>query len=304
MQPIVIVGCQRSGSTMLGSMLGAHSEMAAIPEAQFFVDCMPSIKEPFNVSKIVEQIKQHYRFKIWNYSFPPVSENFSTYQEVFESLVKDYALKIHDKKGLKYWVDHQPGHVKHIAKIKNYYRGLKVINIIRDGRAVANSIMPLDWGPNAIHKAAYFWEQRIGYGFAVQRFLGEEQCLTVHYEHLVENPNSSMKTICDFLGLEFEDAMLETSGLKVPKFTTSQHNLVGQGLVNTRSDGWKTELSQREIEIFEKLTGDMLTYLGYSPITTQQTTFKLRERLLLEVSHLIKVLANKYAFRRRVKRFS
>ena len=102
MQPIVIVGCQRSGSTMLGSMLGAHSEMAAIPEAQFFVDCMPSATEPFDVSNIVEQIKHHYRFKIWNYSFPPISENLSTYQELFEFLVKDYALKIHSKKNLKY----------------------------------------------------------------------------------------------------------------------------------------------------------------------------------------------------------
>ena len=42
-RPVFIVGCQRSGSTLLGSILGGHSSIVCLPEAQFIVDVMPGL---------------------------------------------------------------------------------------------------------------------------------------------------------------------------------------------------------------------------------------------------------------------
>jgi hypothetical protein len=303
MEPIVIVGCQRSGSTMLGAMLGTHSKIVAIPEAQFFVDCMPDNADVIADSNDIESsIKGHYRFKIWNYELPISYLGNAKYAKFFKWFIAGYAQDIHKKKP-DAWVDHQPGHVKHIAKIKEFFPNVKVIHVLRDGRAVANSIIPLDWGPNSINRAAYFWEQRVGYGLAVQRYLGEESCMTIRYEDIILDPQSSVKTLCNFLGFEYEDSMLSASGLKVPEFTVKQHSLVGGILSRERISGWQKELPKREVEIFEGLTGDLLTYLGYEKLYPKGVAkLSIPERVLNDAKHIYKSLMNSYHFKQRVKK--
>lgn len=303
MFPIIIVGCQRSGSTMLGAILGSHSKIVAIPEAQFFVDCMPSLPETqIDVRAVEQSVKEHYRFKIWNYKLPKLLTEFKYYPEFFKWLVSSYAKDEHNKVPLA-WVDHQPGHVKNIAKIKAFFPNVKVIHVVRDGRAVANSIIPLDWGPNSINRAAYFWEQRIGYGLAVQRYLGKESCITLRYEDILQNPDFSTKQLCQFLGFEYEDKMLEAGGLKVPKFTEKQHSLVGGQLSEERINGWQAELKKRDIEIFEKLTGDLLTYLGYQKVNTNSIKSQsATEKVMNDTRHIYQSLVNAYRFKQRVKK--
>ena len=303
MFPIIIVGCQRSGSTMLGSILGAHSKIVAIPEAQFFVDCMPSRPDIVVDSKTIERsVKEHYRFKIWNYDLPDSPAGITHYSEFFEWFVSSYAKDEHDKQP-EAWVDHQPGHVKNIAKIKAFFPNVKIIHVLRDGRAVANSIIPLDWGPNSINRAAYFWEQRVGYGLAVQRYLGEEHCLTLRYEDILQNPGSNIKVLCKFLDFEFEERMIGAGGLKVPKFTEMQHSLVGGKLSEKRINGWQKELVKRDVEIFENLTGDLLTYLGYKKLYNESTNKQtIKEKIVNDSRHIYQSLMNAYHFKQRVKK--
>ena len=302
MRPILIVGCQRSGSTLLGSLLGGHPQIITIPEAQFFVDCMPDdLNNTTNATQLMASIKAHYRFKIWNYSVPEYPQDHANYKQVFEWLVKSYACSQLKNDPLA-WIDHQPGHVKHIGKIRKMYPNLKVIHIIRDGRAVANSIVPLDWGPNSINRAAYYYEQRIGFGLAAEQFLGPKHALQIKYENLITQPDVCLKKICEFIGFDYCREMLKANGLAVPEFTKSQHALVGGEICNARIDGWRTELPVRQQEIFELLTGDLLTYLGYTKKFNSPLQLSLKERLLMDSSHLYKSIINKYKFSSRVKR--
>jgi len=264
---------------------------------------MPSdLDKRQDVTKLMASIKSHYRFKIWNYSVPKYPNSHASFKQVFEWLVESYASS-RSKLNPQAWIDHQPGHVKHIAKIHQLYPQLKVIHIIRDGRAVANSIVPLDWGPNSVNRAAYFYAQRIGYGLAVEHYLGPEQALQVKYENLVRDPSHCLKKICEFIGFDYCNEMLTGSGLLVPEFTKSQHTLVGEPVCNSRIDGWKLEMSGRHQEIFELLTGDLLTYLGYTKRFESPEKLKLTERLLMDSHHICKSVVNLYKFNARVKRF-
>ena len=75
-----------------------------------------------------------------------------------------------------------------------------------------------------------------------------------------------MQDIAAFLGIEFAPDMLNTTGLKLPKFTRYQHQLIGAPPRLERVEGWRRTLSRREIEIFESVVGDLLPLLGYQPV--------------------------------------
>ena len=89
--------------------------------------------------------------------------------------------------------------------------------------------------------------------------------MRVKYEDLVEQPAAILKKICRFLEFNYEDAMSE-GGNFIPMFTaTEQHKLVGKPPSSKRIHAWRTELSQRQIELFEVVASGMLFYLGYEP---------------------------------------
>src|SRR5262249_378723 len=147
-----------------------------------------------------------------------------------------------------------------------HFPDAKFIHIVRDGRAVAASMLPLDWGPNEIFTAARSWQRQLSYGFIAAAALGPERLLNIRYEDLVEMPEQTMRRIASFLDIEFVPGMLSSTGLKLPKFTRYQHQLIGAPPQLERVESWRRTLSRREIEIFESVVGDLLPLLGYQPV--------------------------------------
>lgn len=299
--PVFIVGCQRSGTTMLGAMLGSHHQVLTTPESQFVVDCMPDfVDEELDTNYLLNKITSHPRFKIWNFELQKSpSKTSMLYVDFIRWLIDCYRLQ--QGKKIRYWVEHQPGNVKSISKLKTIFPDLKVIHIIRDGRAVANSIMPLDWGPNTISRAAYFWQQRVGLGLSVKEFLPTGSYLQLRYEDVLDDVDSELLRICEFLDLDYEPDMVEGKGLILPDFTKNQHQLVGHPPVEKRKLEWRKKLSKREIEIFEYITGDMLVYLGYERI--YNILFKKPSEFELfyhDFNHVSKSIYNKFIFNRRL----
>ena len=302
MRPVFVVGCQRSGSTLLGAMLGAHPDVICIPEGQFIADLMPprNSSDEVDPAEVIDRVERHWRYRIWNFDLksarPSPGQVERTYGAAIEWLIRRYAAE-HDRENAGIWVDHQPGHVVVISRLLKRFPDAKVINIIRDGRAVAASIMPLDWGPNEIYSAARFWERRIGRAFAASHSLGSDVMHHVRYEDLLSDPAATIREISAFIGIPFRQEMLTGSGLNVPAFTRSQHSLVGRSLDSSRIDAWRTKLSRRQIEIFEKMTGCLLEELGYELLSAPDAP-RLRgwEKASLVTLDLVKRLKNHVSF--------
>jgi hypothetical protein len=310
LQPVFIVGCARSGSTMLGAMVGAHPKVVCIPEAPFIVDLMPRGDDPnseIDPVDVIDCIIKHWKFRVWEFDLGrqrPAKDGLEpTYRAAIEWLVGRYAASV-DRSGARIWVDQAPGHAVHIWKILQHFADAKFIHIVRDGRAVAASIMPLDWGPNEIYSAARRWQERVCYGYVAAAYLGRERVLHVRYEDLVERTEPTMRLVAGFLGVEFVPQMLGTTGLKLPGFTRYQHRLIGEPPKSDRVESWRKTLSRREIEIFESVVGDLLPLLGYKPVFGLQAkplTFLERRRHILEneIKKAMNALRGRYWLRRR-----
>lgn len=264
MRPVFIVGCPRSGSTMLGAMLGGHPEAICPPEAQFIIDCMPAsnLSAAVDANAVLDDITRHWRFRVWPFSLERRPEIAAmSYRNVIELVVEQYAIA-HDRPAPKVWID-QSIFVRHIWKLLELFPDARFIHLVRDGRAVAASIIPLNWGPMGVLSAARHWIEHLAHGFAAEATLGADRIIRVHYERILAEPEATMKRISSFLGIEFCPAMLVPAGLALPAHTRHQHTLIGAPLDSKRIDAWRHSLTKREIEIYEAVAGDLLPLLGY-----------------------------------------
>ena len=271
MQPVFIGGCDRSGTTMLGAMLGAHSACLCVPEAQFVIDLLGLSPltgwQPGDLDGALQLVLGNPRFRLWDIELDITAtrrQQIDSCAQLIQWIVVQYGV-IHAKPVPDYWVDHTPWNTHYAASLFDLFPQAKLVHIIRDGRAVASSIMPLRWGPKTIDQAAYFWLRNLSYGLAAESKY-REHVLRVRYEELVGQPQESLHKLCAFIGLQYQPDMLKADGFSPPAFTAGQHALVGQPLDPGRIDAWQSRLTTRQVEIFENITGDMLRYLGYQPV--------------------------------------
>ena len=273
---IFIGGCPRSGTTLLGAMLGSSPDILCVPESQFKTDLLKSntLADP---GKVISKIQKSPRFKLWQLELPA---NFSggsskAGSEIFEGIVAQYG-KLKSKTNYRSWVDHTPCNLINAPLILKEFPEARFIHIVRDGRGVAASILPLDWGPNTIKYSAAAWIGHLAYGFAVEANY-PKQAKRVKYEDLVEKPAETLKELCEWLGIGFVEAMVSGSGFELPKYTKKQHSLVGKGVNSNRATAWQKSLSPAQIQEYEFRAGDMLKLLGYPLLFPEEA--KLRKTL-------------------------
>lgn len=267
MTPIFIGGCGRSGTTLLGSVLGAHSDCLCVPESPFKTDIL-RFYDPATTDnrRLLAAILETRRFKLWGLDSPALHRSLQTtnltYPQGLLWLVAKYGECV-GKSRARVWVDHTPANVRSAVTLSELFPDAKFIHIVRDGRGVASSILPLDWGPNTIDGVAEWWTESVAYGLAAESWGGVQRIVRVRYEDLVLNFAATVRTLCSFLGLDYQPAMLQADGFKVPGYTTSQHSLVGSVPEPSRVNAWERSLTGRQIEIFEAIAGELLRCLGY-----------------------------------------
>lgn len=290
---IFIGGCERSGTTLLGAMLGAHTGCICTPESQFKIRAIQTLGwDHTNASTpaALDTIREHWRFQVWNIDVDPIPPGHSveSYADLLYWLVGQYGQRL-GKTTATTWVDHTPHNVRFATTLGKIFPDLKLVHIVRDGRAVANSIIPLDWGPNTVIKAAPWWAEKLAYGLAVETIWPEHRITRVRYEDLVQSPEATLRQLCAFLQIDYQPQMVEATGFQRPAYTESQHALIGRGPDPSRVAAWKRRLTPRQIECFEYLTRDLLRYLGYPLEYNLETRRPTRmERFSAEVWEVVK----------------
>jgi hypothetical protein len=88
--------------------------------------------------------------------------------------------------------------------------------------------------------------------------------LSVRYEAVCEDPAKELRRVCDFLDLSFESGMLTLWGRPV-------HNIPGNPMLFDRSqrairkdERWRRDLSEGDVQAFERTAGRLNRTLGYS----------------------------------------
>lgn len=272
-RPIFIVGCERSGTTMLGAMLGSSPSALTTPESQFVIPLLPRAHEAIRgkeLEQIIAGLCDAWRLRIWGIRDLPARLSVSlaasgatySYRQVISQVIRLYAEDVaKDSAGI--WIDHTPTHIKFVDRLFKVFPDARFLHLVRDGRAVALSLQQVTWGRTTTYQAAEWWSRRVCMGATVELKYGPARVMRVRYEDVVLEPERTLREVCRFAGMEFIDSMIEGRGFIVPAYTKRQHSLVGSRPDGRRVTEWKTKLTPREIELFEYRSGDVLKLFDY-----------------------------------------
>lgn len=296
--PIFIVGCGRSGTTLLLNILGKHKNIYSVQkESYVFVPFITPINliyenqlktnnfEKLTISMLTTLFYglEISPIMIWQENFPPdVKEIFgkirnlyeykelSSVNDVFNLCVSYLTLKENKTR----WVEKTPNNIFTVHYILELYPDAKFIEIYRDARAVWCSWKnaKYEYFRNSnIFSCLKVWRSTISQGEGLSKKLLKEQYYKLRYEDLIKSPERELKSLCQFLGEQFEPEMLKTKVIN--SFYNDVSNKVG--FSNIPVERWEKNLSNNELILIDLLTKKYRVNMGYPDSDAKLTIFNL-----------------------------
>jgi hypothetical protein len=212
---VFIVGCPRSGTTLLQSLLAANSKILSFPETHFYemivggrlrsALSLPSKRAKPYWYDFLEEIGHPELGSI----LPKNAIFIRQYSNAFIQAL-DTIAQSQDK---TVWLEKTPGHLRQIDQINKLVPRVRFIHIIRNGKDTIASInelgnqYPETWGRwyRSLDRSIQRWvtDVRISIKYATN-----EKHRLVRYEELIQNPKIVLENLCAFIGVPFEENML------------------------------------------------------------------------------------------------
>jgi hypothetical protein len=297
--PVFVIGCSRSGTTLLYHMLLSSGNFAIYRmESMIFTLLEPRFR-PLDKAR-----NQRRMLDAW-YGTRLFTRSGLTPEEIEPRILAecknggDFLRIIMEqmchKQVVERWAETTPEHLLYMRRIKETIPNALIVHVIRDGRDVALSweklsqIRPFPWDRRrAAMAAGIYWEWIVNKGRQVGRALGGDY-VEVHYEDLVNKPAEVLKKLEPFLCHELDYQRITEVGIgsvRAPNtaFKDEQRSPIGR---------WKTDLAKEDLAVLEALTGATLKDLGYQLSTEAASSFRLRNmraayRLYFEIKQYLK----------------
>jgi len=286
--PIFIVGAARSGTTLLSTIISAHSLVAIPYESYFLIQYYPRRQDYDFTSdrekrRLLKSILAERIMRRWDEPIGVDDVNLDqchSFRDVVAGIFSAYARK----KGKPIWGDKTPGYTDQLHIVTDLFPEARVVHVLRDGRDVALSHMKTTWGRQDLVSGLRYWKDIVSVGRKLGRMMSPSSYYEVFYERLCADPVEVANDVCNFLGIEFEPAMIATgrshAKATVPKaLLTGQHALLSKPPQASNTLKWKSVLDDCDQAIAHEIAGDLLEELGYEPGCKEVGTWRRRLRL-------------------------
>lgn len=262
--PFFIVGSARSGTTLLRVILNAHPEVTVPPESRFVTELWRE-QDEVDVTRFLTALDEHRQFRSWNLPLDDVRAHLGDatrvpYVTAVEAVYAAYAARA----GKSRWGDKTPRYVEQIPLLNRLFPECRFVHLVRDGRDVALSYASVPFGPKTVAKAAALWARRVRLGMDRGRPLGPSRYIELRYEDLVDEPETTVTSLCAFLGIAFVPEMMEYTE-NAEEFVFEKAKTYNPKVLQkpTKNSRWATEMPPSHVAVFEAVAGDVLAALGY-----------------------------------------
>jgi hypothetical protein len=270
--PIFVVGCPRSGTTLLYHMLLSAGDFAIYrAETHVFNVLVPYFGDlgrlECRTRLMDEWLKTDY-FRATGVSPEVLRERVLGQCKSGGDFLRIVMKSVADKQGVGRWSECTPEHVLYLDQIKTEIPDAKVLHIVRDGRDVASSldkqgwIRPLPWDKNeSLLVSGLYWEWIIQRGRELGRRIAPAY-MEVSFERLVQNPREELPAIAAFVEqkLDYDEILRAGVGSVSRPNTSFPGGSTDSGF--SPVGRWK-DRPQSEIARLETLIGSTLEELGY-----------------------------------------
>lgn len=275
--PVFVVGCPRSGTTLLYHMLLSAGDFAIYrTESSVFNLLEPrfgNLSVAGNKKRLLEAWFGSKLFIASGLDREEITGKVMSGCRNGGDFLRIVMSEMARKQGVRRWADTTPEHLLYLKHIKETIPGALVIHMIRDGRDAALSMDKLGyvrrlWWDRTPSKmaAGIYWQWMVSKGRRDGVALGDDY-LEVHFEHLIREPRTTLGQVGKFIGQNLDYDQIRRVGIgsvRAPN-TSFEHggtfNPVGR---------WRDGFSQGELATFEGLVGTTLVENGYELATVDK----------------------------------
>lgn len=239
-EPLFLVGAERSGTTVLRLMLKHHPEIAWCNEFEYAVDQVSDQGQFPPLESYYEWLETHRIFQATGFK---IDQTLS-----YPQLVESFMCQMRDRSGKP--IIGATVH-RHFDRALHIWPNGRFIHILRDPRDVARSCIGMGWAGNVWfgverwRKAEQLWNQ-------VKQIVPENRRYELTYEELITEPVLTLKRVCDFIGVPYDQEML--SYTENSNYSFPDPKYIAQ---------WKRKLSEQDVQLVEKKISHLLVERGY-----------------------------------------
>lgn len=196
-RPIFIVGCPRSGTTLLHRMLDQHPSISSGSES-FILESLYNLeRHRWTELQALAMNQAQWRQRV---------------RDLFSSIQEQRAIK----RGKTRWADKTPSYGLILDYIDDLYPDCQVIHVIRNPRDVIDS-----WrrrvGPVRARDAVHAWPTHIRAAREFRDTRPADRYSEVRYEELVAEPEKIAKGLIEWLGEPWDDRVIHLKEKKRSK---------------------------------------------------------------------------------------
>ena len=277
---VFIVGCPRSGTTLLQRMVNEHSETAITSESRWIAECFEERRGLTPDGMVTPELISHLLAN-------PRFERMHIGREKLLTLIQDsgavsyssFVTGIFDlygtRKGKALVGNKTPAYVRKLDLLSTLWPKARFVHLIRDGRDVCLSVANwpkvyqadkpgsyTTWGEDPVSTTGLWWELNVRLGRQVGQSLEAGSYHEVRYESLVSHPRKELRSLCAFLGLRFDDAMLRFQEGNTKSDPSLSAKRAWRPITSGLRD-WRSQMPAEDVERFEAAAGELLDELGY-----------------------------------------
>lgn len=291
-QPIFILGAHKSGTTLLRNLLSGHPDLFVVPfESHFFPLNDRDVEYEYrkNRSKGLSYTDVEAQFKNWiqvqNDAVDPMGDTFVTgkldidkFHETFQLTEQDsdkarfekYIQAIHACLGLgqlpdgKRVIEKSVENAEFAVELSRMFPEARFIHIVRNPYANFVSLRKyksIDFGYPLLDRMMKTFKN--SFHFLSDNPKHIEYYSVIRYEDLLTDTESVMQGIADFLGLKFQETMMNPSHLGESWSGNSTTGKGFSGVSAANLDKWKAEIHPIEIACVNRVAKDVLLDFDY-----------------------------------------
>jgi hypothetical protein len=174
-----------------------------------------------------------------------------------------------------------PRYIFYASQLLDLYPEARIVHMVRDPRAVMAS-QKMRWRRRALasdtsripryeslrvwvnyhpYTMARLWCRATAAALAVSE---DPRVTLVRFEDLVSDPQRTVRQLCDRLGLDYDDSLLDVA--QINSSHSDSRGGARRGLHKDALDTWRRSLTAAELRIAENRCGDLMQRFGYGRV--------------------------------------
>jgi hypothetical protein len=277
--PVFVLGCGRSGTTLLYHMLLSSGNFAIYRTESNVINLLEprfgDLSVARNKRRLLDAWYETRLYTLSELEKGPLEKRVMSECKNGGDFLCIIMEEMARKQGVERWADTTPEHLLHLHRIKETIPNALIIHIIRDGRDVALSTdkqgyirrLPWDKSPSVM-VAGLYWEWMVNKGRKDGLDLGGDYT-EVRFEELVGRPRETLAKLGSFIEHDLDYDRIQRVGIgSVSAPNSSFKESLSEAFKPTGR--WKQSYTPENLATFEGLVGKTLKELGYELGTKEQ----------------------------------